>query len=88
MHFHITVIPFLLFTPSRPSLSKVMHGSSLVAQWVNDPALSLLWLRLLLWHRSFALELPNAEGMGRKNKQTNKKPRKKNNNKVEPQKND
>lgn len=76
MHFHITVIPFLLFTPSRPSLSKVMHGSSLVAQWVNDPALSLLWLRLLLWHRSFALELPNAEGTGRKNKQT-KNPEKK-----------
>ena len=26
-------------------------GSSLVAQWVKDPVLSLLWLWLLLWHR-------------------------------------
>ena len=25
-------------------------GSSLVAQWVKDPALSLLWLWLQLWH--------------------------------------
>ena len=23
----------------------------LVAQWVKDPALSLLWLGLLLWHK-------------------------------------
>ena len=25
--------------------------SSLMVQWVKDLALSLLWLRLLLWHR-------------------------------------
>ena len=28
---------------------KVSFGSSLVAQWVKDPALSLLWLGSLLW---------------------------------------
>ena len=26
-------------------------GSSMVVQWVKDSALSLLWLRSLLWHR-------------------------------------
>ena len=28
---------------------KIHFGSSLVDQWVKDPALSLLWFRLLLW---------------------------------------
>lgn len=28
----------------------VILGGSLVAQQVKDPALSLLWLRSLLWH--------------------------------------
>ena len=32
------------------SLQRV-SGSSLVAQWVKDPVLSLLWLGLLLWTR-------------------------------------
>lgn len=30
---------------------KTFSGSSLVAQWLKDPASSLLWLRLLLYHR-------------------------------------
>ena len=30
---------------------KKFSGSSLVAQWVKDLALSLLWLWLLLWHK-------------------------------------
>ena len=35
------------------------HQSSLVAQWIKDLALSLLWHRLLLWCglRSLAWEL-------------------------------
>ena len=35
-------------------------------QWVKDPALSLLWLRLQLWHRFnpwLALKLLHATGM-------------------------
>lgn len=30
---------------------KTFLGGSLVAKWVKDLALSLLWLGLLLWHR-------------------------------------
>ena len=37
--------------------------SSLVAQRVKDLALSLLWLRLLLWHR---FDLPHALGTAKK----------------------
>ena len=33
------------------SFRKRRLGSSLVAQWVKDPVLSLLWLRSLLWGR-------------------------------------
>ena len=40
----------------------------MVGQWVKDPALSLLWLRLQLWVPSLALELPNAVGKAKKKK--------------------
>ena len=30
-----------------------------MAQWVKDPALSMQWLRLLLWHRSDPPWAPN-----------------------------
>ena len=29
---------------------KIVYGSSLVAEWVKDPALLLMWLEPLLWH--------------------------------------
>ena len=49
---------------------KKMVRSSLVAQWVKDPVLSLLWLRLLLQQvQSLALELPHAEGVVKKKKE-------------------
>ena len=35
----------------KPNWKKIIYlGSSLVAQWVKDLALTLLWLRSLLWH--------------------------------------
>ena len=40
-------------TPQEMNFSKNINKknrSSLVAQWVKDLALPLLWLRLLLWH--------------------------------------
>ena len=37
-------------------------GSSLLAQWVKDPVLSLLWLRV----QSLALELPHVMGVAKK----------------------
>ena len=44
-----------------------------MAQWVKDPAFSLLWLWLLLWFRvqSLAWELgtPACHGIGQKNPQ-------------------
>ena len=44
-----------------------MRGS-LVAQWVEDPTLSLLWLESLLWCKfdSLAQVLPCATGMAKK----------------------
>ena len=30
----------------------MVKGEFLVAQWAKDPALPLLWLKSLLWHRS------------------------------------
>ena len=32
--------------------------------WVKDPALSLQWLGLLLWHEPLARELPHAMDVG------------------------
>lgn len=40
----------ILLCPSYPE-RKEGRRSSLVVQWVKDPALSLLWPRLLLWYR-------------------------------------
>ena len=51
-------------------------GSSLVAQWVKDPMLSLQWLRLLLWRRldpwprNFCM--PQAQPKKEKNQKTKK----------------
>ena len=37
--------------------------------WIKDPALSLLWLGLLLWHRfHLCPELPPATGMAEREK--------------------
>ena len=35
----------------RGTIKKQTRVSSLLAQWVKDPVLSLLWLRSLLWYR-------------------------------------
>ena len=45
-----------------------MCWSSLVAQWVKDPALSPLWLGSLLWHRfhTWPRNFPCAMGMAKK----------------------
>ena len=52
---------------------KLLLGSSLVAQWVKDLALSLLWLRSLLWRGfdSWPQELPHALGTAKKKKLQN-----------------
>ena len=44
--------------------------SSLVAQWVRDPVLSLLWLESLPWHRfdPWPRELSHDEGQAKKKK--------------------
>ena len=49
--------------------------SSLVAQWVKDLALSLLWLRSLLWHRldPWPREFPHAVGAVKKKKERERK---------------
>ena len=49
-------------------LHKEAPRSSLVAQWVKDVAVSLLWLCLLLWHwvRSLAWEPPHAMDVAKK----------------------
>ena len=52
-----------------------------LTQWVKDPALSLLWLGLLLWLRfnSWPGELPHSSGVAKtgKKKKKKKKERKK-----------
>ena len=46
---------------------KIKRGkSSLVAQQVKDPALSLLWLGPLAWIQSLTWELPYAVGVAKK----------------------
>ena len=51
------------------------EGSSLLAQRVKDPVLSLLWLRLLLWQgvQSLAQELARATDVSKKKKTLVKK---------------
>ena len=41
-------------TPNKHFLKRCCVWSFLIAQWVKDQALSLLWLGLLLWHRFHA----------------------------------
>ena len=43
----------------------------LVAQWVKDPALSMMWFGFIRWPR----ELPHATGMAKKKKKKKKKKR-------------
>ena len=54
---------------NRASIKEGFVGSSLVAQWVKDPALSLLWLRELRWlgFNPLAWELLLAVGTAKKN---------------------
>ena len=57
----ILAVPFM-----NSCETKTMRGSSLVAQYVKDPALSLQQLGSLLWEvQSLGQELPYATGMAK-----------------------
>ena len=59
--------------------------SSMVAQWVKDPTLPLLWLRSLLWHRfdSWPWNFCMLQGWPKQNKTKKKKKKKKKRNRKE-----
>ena len=61
---HVRVDQLLLSDDPFVSLFRIVYWSSLVAQWVKDPALvtAVAWVTVVAWVQSLVPEFPHLSG--------------------------